>query len=64
MWDTAVEEAIEEAVNEMGVTFVTDIDKQAFRDATAGMVEEYRTQYPGVDNLLNIIESVQAKEAE
>ena len=64
MWDTAVEEAIEEAVNEMGVTFVTDIDKQAFRDATAGMVEEYRSQYPGVDNLLNIIESVQAKEAE
>ena len=64
MWDTAVEEAIEEATNEMGVTFVTDIDKQAFRDATAGMVEEYRSQYPGVDNLLNIIESVQAKEAE
>lgn len=64
MWDTAVEEAIEEATNEMGVTFVTDIDKQAFRDATAGMVEEYRNQYPGVDNLLNIIESVQAKEAE
>lgn len=64
MWDQAVADAIEEAQSEMGVTFVTDIDKQAFRDATAGMVEEYRNQYPGVDNLLNVIADVQAKEAE
>mgnify|MGYP002519365030 FL=1 len=62
MWDDAIQTAIQEAKDEMGVTFVEDIDKQAFRDATADMVQKYRTQYPGVDNLLNIIEAVQAKE--
>ncbi len=62
MWDEAIQTAIQEAKDEMGVTFVEDIDKQAFRDATADMVQKYRTEYPGVDNLLNIIEAVQAKE--
>ena len=62
MWDEAIQTAIQEAKDEMGVTFVEDIDKQAFRDATADMVQKYRTEYPGVDNLLSIIEAVQAKE--
>ena len=47
----------------MGVTFVNDIDKQAFRDATADMVAKYRSEYPGVDHLLGIIEEVHEKEA-
>ena len=47
----------------MGVTFVNDIDKQAFRDATADMVAIYRNEYPGVDHLLGIIEAVHENEA-
>lgn len=57
-WDAAVEESVAQA-KEMGVTFVTDVDKDAFREATAPLVNEYRTLYPGVDELLNTIESVE-----
>ena len=63
MWDDAIQAAIQEAQDEMGVTFVNDIDKQAFRDATADMVAKYRNEYPGVDHLLGIIEEVHEKEA-
>lgn len=63
MWDDAIQTAIQEAQDEMGVTFVNDIDKQAFRDATADMVAKYRSEYPGVDHLLGIIEEVHEKEA-
>lgn len=42
----------------MGVEFVYDVDKQAFRDATADMITSYRNKYPGVDSLLSTIEKV------
>ena len=51
-WDTAIEEAIEEAKTEMGVTFIEDVDKEAFREATADMIQEYCDRYPGVNDLL------------
>ena len=47
-----------EAKNEMGVEFVEDVDKDAFREATKGMIEDYCERYPGVAELLDIIESV------
>lgn len=62
MWDAAVEEAVQEAEDEMGVEFVYDVDKQAFRDATEPMIEAYEEQYPGVKNLMDIID--QAREEE
>lgn len=58
-WDTAIEEAIEEAKANMGVEFVDDVDKDAFRKATSGMISEYCAQYPGVQTLLDIIDSVE-----
>ena len=42
----------------MGVEFVEDVDKDAFREATQGMVDEYCDRYPGVAEVLDIIESV------
>lgn len=59
MWEEAIDEAVEEAKTEMGVTFVEDVDKEAFRTATEGMVEEYCQRYPGVDKLLTTIRQVQ-----
>ena len=58
-WDTAIDQAIEEAKNTMGVEFVNDVDKEAFREATSGMINDYCTQYPGVKKLLDIIDSVE-----
>lgn len=58
-WDAAIEEAIEEAGSQMGVEFVNDVDKEAFRQATSGMIEEYCQEYPGVQTLLDIIDSVE-----
>lgn len=43
----------------MGVEFVNDVDKEAFRQATSGMIEEYCQEYPGVQTLLDIIDSVE-----
>ncbi len=57
-WDAAIDEAIEEASAAMGVEFVNDVDKEAFREATSGMIDEYCEQYPGVQELLDIINSV------
>ena len=57
MWDQAIDEAVEEAKG-MGVEFVYDVDKEAFREATADMVTSYRNKYPGVDSLLSKIEKV------
>ena len=59
LWEEAIEDAMEEAETEMGVTFVKDVDKEAFRQATEGMVEEYCERYPGVDKLLDTIHAVQ-----
>ena len=58
-WDAAIEEAIEEAKTEMGVTFIEDVDKEAFREATADMIQEYCDRYPGVNDLLNTINSIE-----
>ncbi len=58
-WDAAIEEAIEEAKSQMNVEFVDDVDKEAFRQATSGMIDEYCQQYPGVKALLDIIDSVE-----
>ena len=58
-WDAAIEEAIEEAKSTMGVEFVDDVDKEAFRQATSGMIDQYCAEYPGVKTLLDIINSVE-----
>lgn len=58
-WDAAIDQAVEQAKTQMGVTFVDDVDKEAFRQATSGMLTEYSTQYPGVKHLLDIIDSVE-----
>lgn len=58
LWEEAINDAVEEAKNEMGVEFVEDVDKDAFREATQGMVDEYCDRYPGVAEVLDIIESV------
>lgn len=58
-WDAAIEEAVTEASGEMGVEFVNDVDKDAFRAATSDMIEEYCEEYPGVQSLLDTIHSVQ-----
>lgn len=58
-WDAAIEEAIEEAKTEMGVTFIEDVDKEAFREATADMIQEYCDRYPGVNDFLNTINSIE-----
>ena len=51
--------AIQEATSQMVVEFVNDVDKNAFRQATSGMIDEYCAQYPGVEELLDIIDSVE-----
>ena len=58
-WDSAIQQAIEEAKTTMGVEFVNDVDKEAFREATSGMIDDYCAQYPGVKKLLDIIDSVE-----
>ena len=60
-WEKAVAEAVTEAKEKMGVTFVTDIDKDAFREATAGMLKAYGEEYPGVKALLETIARLQEK---
>ena len=58
-WDAAIDQAIEEAKTTMGVEFVNDVDKEAFREATSDMISDYCEQYPGVKKLLDIIDSVE-----
>ena len=53
MWDTAVEEAVKEAQETMGVEFVYDVDKEAFREATQPMIEAYEEEYHGVKTMLD-----------
>ena len=62
MWDTAIDEAVKEAQETMGVEFVYDVDKEAFREATQPMIEAYEEQYPGVKTLMDTIEA--AREGE
>lgn len=58
-WEAAISEAISEASTDMNVEFVNDVDKEAFRQATSSMVDEYCKEYPGVQELLDIIDSVE-----
>lgn len=58
-WEQTVAEAVETATNDMGVTFIEDVDKEAFRSATADMIESYKSQYPKVGDVLEIINSVE-----
>ena len=37
-------------------------DKEAFREATAGMIDEYREEYPGVADLLDRIDGIREEE--
>ena len=62
MWDSAVEEAVKEAQETMGVEFVYDVDKEAFREATQPMIEAYEEQYPGVKTLLDTIDAARGEE--
>ena len=55
-WEAAISEAISEASTDMNVEFVNDVDKEAFRQATSGMVDEYCKEYPGVQELLDSVE--------
>lgn len=57
MWDTAIDEAVKEAQETMGVEFVYDVDKEAFREATQPMIEAYENEYPGVKTLMDTIEA-------
>ena len=57
-----MEDAVKEAQETMGVTFVYDVDKQAFRDATQPMIEAYEEQYPGVKTLLDTVEAARGEE--
>ena len=47
-WDAAIDEAIREAESQMGVEFVNDVDKDAFRQATSGMIVDFCAEFPGV----------------
>lgn len=60
-WEKAVADAIEEAQSQMNVQFVFDVDKEAFRRATAPMLEEYSAQYPKVKELLSEINEIQGE---
>lgn len=64
MWDQAIVDAIEEAKSKMGVTFVYDVDKDAFRQATSGMLTRYSAEYPGVKQLLELITEIRASLAD
>lgn len=57
-WDKATDDAIKEAKEKLGVTFVTDVDKEAFQKATSGMIDQYSKEYPGVKKLVELIKSI------
>lgn len=62
LWEDAINDAVEEAETKMGVTFVEDVDKEVFREATQDMVQEYCDRYPGVEKLLNTINQIKEDE--
>lgn len=57
-----MEEAVKEAQETMGVEFVYDVDKEAFREATQPMIEAYEEEYPGVKTLLDTIDAARGEE--
>ncbi|WP_043497068.1 TRAP transporter substrate-binding protein [Georgenia sp. SUBG003] len=56
MWAESIEQSVADA-EEMGVEFVTDVDTDAFREATRPVVDRYAEEYPEVAELLSVIES-------
>ena len=61
MWDKAIDEAVAQA-KDMGVEFIYDVDKEACRSATAGLVTEYRNKYTGAAALLDRIDEIRKGE--
>ncbi|QUH04149.1 TRAP transporter substrate-binding protein [Saccharopolyspora erythraea] len=55
-WAKSTEQAVADA-KAMGVEFITDVDTEAFREATRPVVDEYAKQYPEVAELLSVINS-------
>jgi TRAP-type C4-dicarboxylate transport system substrate-binding protein len=58
LWDEAVEESVQIAEEEMGVEFIEDVDREAFREATAHIIEEYSDEYEEVRKLVELIQSI------
>jgi tripartite ATP-independent transporter DctP family solute receptor len=58
MWEEGIQEAIEVAENEMDVTFITDVDKDAFREATQHIIEDYINEYDYVNEVVDIIQAI------
>lgn len=55
-WAESIDEATAKA-EEMGVTFITDVDVEAFQREAQPLVDEYAAEYPEVAELLEIIDS-------
>ncbi|MDA3626119.1 TRAP transporter substrate-binding protein [Saccharopolyspora oryzae] len=55
-WAKNTQQAVADA-KAMGVEFITDVDTEAFRNATRPVVDEYSKQYPEVAELLSVINS-------
>ncbi|GAA1763102.1 TRAP transporter substrate-binding protein [Kocuria aegyptia] len=55
-WAESIDEAVA-AAKEMGVTFVTDVDIEAFQEDTRPLVDEYAAEYPEVAEVLEIIDA-------
>ncbi|WP_255247596.1 hypothetical protein [Kineosphaera limosa] len=55
-WRTAIEESIADG-KEMGVTYVEDVDRDAFRSATQPLVDQYSHEHPRVAQILRTIDS-------
>ena len=61
-WVEAITEA-EETARGMGVEFVDDVDTDAFREATASVVEDFAADHPEVAELLELITTVREEES-
>lgn len=55
-WDEEIDAAIEQATTEMGVEFVTDLDKAPFQEATASLRDVFSADYDRVGEVLEIVE--------
>lgn len=58
LWDKAIEEAVTEAKETMGVTF-HEVDKEPFRKSVAPLLENYSNNYPEVKTLLDAFKELE-----
>lgn len=58
LWDAAIEESIQQAEEEMDVEFIEEVDRDAFREATEHIIEEYSEEYEEVERLVDMIQSI------